>query len=133
MLIFIFIFWIILCGAVAAWAHSKGLNGFEFFFVALVLSPLIGGIAVVCTKPNVESVAKRDGLRKCPQCAEYVKSEASVCRFCGCELSALQATAQPVPQEVSPISKTNPRVVIALVTLVLVGGTLLVLFSIYRK
>jgi hypothetical protein len=68
---------------VAWWAHSKGQNGIGTFFVSLVLSPLVGAIAVACTKRDVVKIAKRDGLRKCPQCAEYVKSEAAVCRFCG--------------------------------------------------
>jgi hypothetical protein len=32
---------------------------------------------------------EEEGLRKCPSCAELVKREAVVCRYCGRELPAL--------------------------------------------
>jgi hypothetical protein len=38
---------------------------------------------------------KSKGMRQCPYCAEEVKAEASVCRFCRCELPELPP--QPPP------------------------------------
>ena len=42
-LILIF-FWLAFAAAVGAWANNKGRSGVGFFFLALLLSPLIGEI-----------------------------------------------------------------------------------------
>jgi hypothetical protein len=69
-------------------ASSKGRSG--FFFLALILSPIIGLIiALVVPKNNemVESKAiENGGMRKCPSCAELVKSEAKICKHCQSDL-----------------------------------------------
>jgi hypothetical protein len=77
-------------------ASSKGrsflgwwIYGALLFIVALPHSILI--------KPNVkevERVALADGQhRKCPHCAELIKSEAKVCRFCGRDVTAAESLA----------------------------------------
>lgn len=87
----IFILWIglsVLAGVIAA---NKGRSGIGFFFLAAILSPLIGIIAALVAKPNTERVEQKEldrgSSRKCPSCAELIKYEAKVCKHCGREFS----------------------------------------------
>jgi len=66
--------WILLSGVVAAIASRKDRSGFLWFVVALLFSPLIAGF-IILTLGEAGKI--------CPQCAETVKYEAKVCRFCG--------------------------------------------------
>ena len=101
----IFVFWLVLyiignfllAIPVAYVAASKGRSAGGFLLLSFFFTFIVG-ILVVLALPKVEtqmivgnsgSFARRDAdtLFKCPNCAEWVKSEAKVCRFCGKDIA----------------------------------------------
>lgn len=84
-----FFLWIVLSVLAGVLAENKGRSGVGFFFLSLVLSPLIGLIAAAVVENRKNVIAERaiesGESRKCPFCAEIIKAEATICRFCGRE------------------------------------------------
>lgn len=76
-------------------ATTKGRSGIGFFFLAFLLSPIVGIIAAAAASPNVQQQAVDQGKKKCPQCAEFVQPEAKICRFCQHSFVAEVATVSP--------------------------------------
>lgn len=72
--------WLILCIPVAIWAGKKGLNPWGYFFVSIILSPIVGGLAVAVA-------AAGGGKKRCPRCAERIQAAATICPHCRSELS----------------------------------------------
>ena len=86
-------YWLLLCvipGAVVGMiAANKGRSFAGFFLLSIIFTPLIGLTAALIAVPY--HVKTRDITceeRKCPFCAETIKREATLCRFCGRELMA---------------------------------------------
>ncbi|MEF1173640.1 hypothetical protein [Vibrio sinaloensis] len=84
------ILWLIFSIIVGSVASGKGRSGIGFFFVSLILSPLIGLIIVLVIQPNQETVEQRaletGQQKRCPKCSELVRAEAAMCKHCGSEL-----------------------------------------------
>jgi len=89
--------WIFLSILVGAFASSKKRNGIGWFFLSLLISPLITFIIllVIGFSPST--------LKKCPKCAEEIKTEAVVCRFCGYEFP------QPAPLSIEELKAKEAK------------------------
>lgn len=107
----VFLVWIALAFLVGAFAARKGRSGGGYGLLALLISPLLAFVIVLALGTNragIETRAVESGsMRKCPFCAELVKAEATVCRYCRSTLPPVVPTAPakapaPTADEVMP-------------------------------
>jgi len=92
-------FWILFGIGVGILAGSWGRSAFLWFIIALVASPLLSALLLLALgKQEGEGQGKQSGgsaggfdpkqhHKQCPDCAERIKLQARVCRYCGNEFS----------------------------------------------
>lgn len=76
------LFWIG-CGIVGSLiANSKGNSGCAGMIIGFLLGP-IGLLIALFTPKNEEHLRLKEGnTNKCPHCKEYIKPDATICRYC---------------------------------------------------
>lgn len=87
------IFWIFLSILIGVFASFKKRSGVGWFFLSLIISPLITFIILLVAG------SPQGNLKKCPKCAEEIKEEAEICRFCGYNFSVLPLIKPILPTQ----------------------------------
>jgi hypothetical protein len=78
----IVIIWLVLCGAVGAYAGNKGRSGVGALFLSLLLTPLVGFVVVLAMRPNEAA----QGKKCCPECSEFVQPTPRYAGFASTDL-----------------------------------------------
>lgn len=120
--------WLILSAAIGSWAGRKGKNAAAYFALSLLLSPLVGLVITAISEPDLKALAIQGKLKRCPECAEYIRPDATRCRFCGHEFNPAEAQPEATPVVTAPIRvPISDRDKLAWVTLLAVITAVVVL------
>lgn len=70
----IFLFWLVLSILVGVFANSRGRSGILYFFISIILSPLLGFLIALISGDATKM--------KCFNCGQKIDVSAKVCPFC---------------------------------------------------
>jgi len=79
----------VLVGIVPALIANRKGRSFIKWWIYGALVFIVALIHALVVKPDIESINRKkakEGFRKCPFCAEWIRNEAKVCRYCNREI-----------------------------------------------
>jgi hypothetical protein len=124
------------CGIMSAViAASRGRSGGAWLLLGMLIGPLALAVALLPTaEAKLQAQARQEGQalgwRKCPFCAEVVREEAAVCRYCQRELTPVARLDQQQARDRAKADRAKTIAVVILV--VVVGGVVIFLWLVER-
>lgn len=114
----ILFFWVFFAALVGVAAGARGRSGVGWFLLALILSPLLM-IILVLVLPNLAERARQTAMvaqagdpitpethARCPDCREWVRRDALVCKHCRRTLEPeTMGSTEVTPEPYRPPSK----------------------------
>lgn len=92
-------------------------GGFYCLLIGAVLLIIFGIVSWFIKDTPKARKKKKEPTRKCPFCAETIKADALLCRFCGSKLEPVTTEAEPEPEEDNSwkgIAKQGGRLVLSI-------------------
>lgn len=92
-------------------------GGFYCLLIGAVLLIIFGIVSWFIKDTPKAKKKKKEDTRKCPFCAETIKADALLCRFCGSKLEPITIEEEPEPEEDNSwkgIAKQGGRLVLSI-------------------
>ena len=87
------LFWLLASSVVGVVAGPRGRSRLAWFTISLLISPVLALILIVGLPPPDDHPGNARAFKTCPVCAERVRRDASICRYCRYEFSRKDAAA----------------------------------------